>query len=55
MKTYEARIHLRAPRERIWNLLTGGPGYPTWNETLTKLEGTIAVGQELRRLAGPPA
>ncbi len=46
--SYEARITIRAPRERIWKLLTEAEGYPSWNETITKLEGQVAVGQDLK-------
>jgi uncharacterized protein YndB with AHSA1/START domain len=48
MKSYEARITIKAPRETIWSVLTDATLYPEWNKTVTKLEGTIAVGQKLK-------
>jgi hypothetical protein len=47
MKVYEARTVCRAPRERIWALLTDAPGYPAWNPTIARLEGRIALGEKL--------
>jgi uncharacterized protein YndB with AHSA1/START domain len=48
MKSYEARISIQAPRETIWAVLTDGPAYPSWNSTITKLEGTIEKGHKLK-------
>ena len=48
MKSYEARIKIRAPRETIWSILTDAPAYPSWNSTIDKLEGTIAPGEKLK-------
>ena len=48
MKTYEARITIRAPRERVWKILTDATAYPAWNTTIDKVEGTIAPGEDLK-------
>lgn len=48
MKTYEARILIKAPVEKIWAILTDAAGYPAWNSTVEKLEGSIAVGEKLK-------
>ncbi len=48
MKSYEARITINAPVEKVWGILTDSAAYPTWNSTITKLEGTIAAGQKLK-------
>jgi uncharacterized protein YndB with AHSA1/START domain len=48
MKTYEARILIHAPVEKIWAILTDAAGYPSWNSTVEKLEGSIAVGEKLK-------
>ena len=44
MKEFAVRILIRATPERIWSLLTDAPGYTRWNNTVTKIEGTIADG-----------
>ncbi len=47
MKVYEAKILIRAPRDRIWTLLTDAPGFPAWNPTVQKIDGTIALGEKI--------
>ncbi len=36
-----------APPERVWSLLTDATGFPRWNTTVTRIGGTIALGQKL--------
>ena len=43
--TVECRID--APTERIWTLLTNAADFPRWNSTVSKLEGTIELGEKL--------
>lgn len=38
---------IAAPPERIWTLLTDGPGMPGWNSTVTSIDGTIRMGEQL--------
>ncbi|MEO8704967.1 MAG: SRPBCC domain-containing protein [Kofleriaceae bacterium] len=45
--TYSIRRTIRAPRERIWALLTDAARFPEWNSTVTSIEGTIALGERL--------
>ena len=45
MKAFEAATVIHAPADRIWALLTDAPGYPAWNTTVDRVEGTIAPGQ----------
>jgi hypothetical protein len=40
-------IHIAAPAERIWALLTDAADFPRWNSTVTSIEGTIALGEKL--------
>ena len=47
-KAYEARITIQAPREVIWSVLTNAAEFPSWNTTVTKLEGDIAPGRKLK-------
>lgn len=48
MKSYEARITIKAPRETIWAVLTDTASYPGWNPTVEKVEGSIAQGEKLK-------
>ena len=40
-------ISIDAPPERVWALLTDAKDFPRWNSTVTKIEGTIALGEKL--------
>ena len=40
-------IHIDAPPAAVWAVLTDGPAYPSWNTTVTSLEGTIAASEEI--------
>jgi hypothetical protein len=44
---YSVALPIAAPPEVIWALLTDGPSFTRWNSTVTKLDGTIALGQEI--------
>ncbi len=43
----EKRIGVRATPDRIWELITGLPGWDRWNPVETSVEGTIAFGGTL--------
>ena len=47
-KSYEAKILINAPKEKIWAILTDGAAYPTWNKNVNKIDGTIAAGEKLK-------
>jgi uncharacterized protein YndB with AHSA1/START domain len=47
MKTFATSIVIQAPRERVWALLTDAPAYPSWNTTVDKVEGRIALGEKI--------
>lgn len=47
MKEFHSAIRIRSTPARVWKILTDGAAYPTWNETVTKLEGTIAPGEKI--------
>jgi hypothetical protein len=47
MKTFETSTLIQAKPERVWELLTDGPGYPSWNTTVDRLEGRIAPGEKI--------
>jgi hypothetical protein len=40
-------IDIRATPPRIWALLTSAGDFPRWNTTVTKIGGTIALGERL--------
>ena len=41
-------VTIRARAERIWRLLTDAKAFPTWNSTVSSIEGHISEGQRLR-------
>jgi hypothetical protein len=45
MKNFAVTTQIRSTPERIWTLLTDAPGYPSWNNTVTAVEGKIAPGE----------
>ena len=47
MKSFSATIAIRATPERVWAILTDAAQYPVWNNTVSKVEGTIAPGERL--------
>lgn len=47
MKRFATRTTIQASPEAIWAILTDASAYPSWNTTVTKVEGTIAVGQKV--------
>jgi len=38
---------IAAPAGRVWGLLTDAKRFPSWNSTVTSLDGDIALGQRL--------
>jgi hypothetical protein len=47
MKAFSAQTTIHATPQRIWSLLTDAPQYPTWNTTVSKIEGSIAPAQRI--------
>jgi uncharacterized protein YndB with AHSA1/START domain len=45
--TCSVECTIQAPPERVWSLLTDAAGFPRWNSTVTRIGGTIALGQRL--------
>jgi hypothetical protein len=45
MKSFATRTTIQATPEAIWRLLTDAPSYPSWNATVTRVEGRIALGE----------
>jgi hypothetical protein len=44
---YRVEASIAAPAPAIWARLVDGPRYPSWNSTVERLEGEIAVGRRL--------
>jgi uncharacterized protein YndB with AHSA1/START domain len=44
---YAVTARLAAPPSRVWAKLTDAEGFPSWNSTVTSIEGSIALGQKL--------
>lgn len=48
MKTFSATTSIHSTPERIWALLTDASGYPSWNTTVDKVDGRIALGEKIK-------
>src|SRR5215218_9611884 len=46
--SYASASSIAAAPDRVWALLTDAAAYPSWNPTVVKIDGTIAVGQKIR-------
>ena len=44
MKSFASSIVIRATPDAVWQVLTDAPAYPSWNTTVTRVDGTIAQG-----------
>ena len=47
MKEFSTHTLIRSSPEKIWSILTDAPGYPSWNTTVDKVDGTIALGAKV--------
>jgi hypothetical protein len=47
MKAFQTTTSIRAAPEAIWALLTDAAAYPSWNTTVTKVDGRIAPGEKI--------
>lgn len=47
MKEYMATSTIEASPETIWEILTNAPGYPEWDPSVDRIEGTIAAGEKI--------
>ncbi len=48
MKTYRATIKIQAEPQIIWNILSDGEGYPTWDPGMDHIEGLLALGEKVK-------
>jgi hypothetical protein len=54
MRHVTASVSLDATPEHIWHILTDMAGHSAWNPFITKMAGTLAVGQKLGIRVAPP-
>ncbi|MEE3715298.1 SRPBCC domain-containing protein [Tumidithrix elongata RA019] len=47
MKSFSATIDIHASSETIWAILIDVANWPSWNPTVTKVEGKIALGEKI--------
>jgi len=45
VKSFAATTTINATAEAIWAILTDAPAYPTWNTTVSSIDGRIAPGE----------
>ena len=47
MKSFSTASRIQAAPETIWQILTDALDYPSWNTTVAKVEGRIALGEKI--------
>jgi hypothetical protein len=45
MRSFSTRTTIHAPAEGVWRILTDAPSYQSWNTTVTRVDGRIALGE----------
>lgn len=45
--SYRVKVAIAAPPAVVWSRLTDAAAFPSWNATVTSIEGPIALGQKL--------
>ncbi|MBL8046876.1 MAG: SRPBCC domain-containing protein [Anaerolineales bacterium] len=48
MRVYQASIQIQAAPEKVWQILTDASGYPSWDKTMDRIEGQLALGQTVK-------
>ena len=48
MREYSVTKTIQATPDAIWEILTDASGYTDWDPNMTKLEGTIAPGEQIK-------
>ena len=47
MKSFSAATTIDATPEAVWAVLTDAPAYPSWNTTVTRVDGRIAQSEKI--------
>lgn len=45
------KINIKSSTDRVWQVLTDGSRFTTWNSTLKEFEGTVAEGEKVTLVA----
>jgi uncharacterized protein YndB with AHSA1/START domain len=48
MKSYSATINISASPGTVWKVLIDGDKYPDWDPGMDRVEGTIALGEQVK-------
>jgi hypothetical protein len=48
MKEFTTTTAIRATPEKVWAILTDGPGYALWNPEINRVDGRIALGEKIK-------
>ena len=54
MKKIETHIEIKAPAEKVWDILTDFEGHSRWNPFIKSIEGKKRAGEQLKVLLHPP-
>lgn len=54
MRSITATVDLDASPDRVWDVLTDTAGHATWNPFITRVSGTLAVGEKIHVRIAPP-
>jgi hypothetical protein len=47
MKSFASSATIQASPEAIWRILTDASGYPSWNTTVSRVDGLIGLGERV--------
>lgn len=47
MTSFATSTIINASQDAVWRILTDASGYPEWNSTVARVNGTIALGQQV--------
>ncbi len=47
MKSFATTTRINAAPAVVWDLLVDAPGYPRWNSTVDRLDGSIVLGSKV--------
>ena len=48
MKIFEAKTTINASPDTVWKILTDPAGYPSWDLTMERIEGKLALGETVK-------
>ncbi len=50
MKKYSAETVIKAAPQAIWDILADADGYPSWDQSIKRIEGNLAPGERVKFL-----